>query len=85
MEYELDLTNDYLFRCVLGDRKISAILLAVVNAVMESKGFARLASIETVDPHLGGDSGTQKEAILDVRAVDVGVTRVTNTGLGDDI
>ena len=70
MEYELNLTNDYLFRCVLGDRKNSAILLSFVNAVMEPKGFSRLSSIETVDPHLGGDSVTQKEAILDVRAVD---------------
>jgi predicted transposase/invertase (TIGR01784 family) len=70
MLYDFDLTNDFLFRHIFGDKRNSAILLSFVNAVFESKGCALLSKIEAVNPNLDAHQIARKEGILDVRAID---------------
>lgn len=68
--YDIDLTNDFVFRHIFGDERNSDLLLSLVNAVLAAKGLPQLAGIVSVNPFLPINELTQREGILDVRAVD---------------
>jgi len=70
MKENLGLTNDFVFRNIFGAKKNSALLLSLVNAVLQAKGLEPVVSITPVSPFLPVHQLSQREGILDVQAVD---------------
>ncbi len=70
MKYDIDLTNDFVFRHIFGDERNADILLSLVNAILEAKGLRKLVGITSANPYLSAHDLAQREGILDVRAMD---------------
>lgn len=70
MKFDFDLTNDFVFRHIFGDERNADILLSFINAVLTSKKIEPVVSVTSVNPNLDTHEIAQREAILDVRALD---------------
>ena len=68
--YNLTLTNDFIFRNILGAEQNSDLLLSLINAIFESKGIKPVTGIHPVTPQLPVHEVAQREGVLDIRAID---------------
>jgi len=62
--------SDIFIKYLFGTPENNEILLAFVNAVLTSKGYDRIVSVQIVNPFSIKDFSLDKESILDVKAID---------------
>ncbi len=66
----ISITNDVVFKLVFGTEDSTAILLDVINAVLEHSGHTKIKTVSLKNPVILGEKFWMKKSELDILAVD---------------